>query len=63
MTSDIIGDEMMKKIKKFFINVLMYVGVVIFVFLEFAPFIIFSLALAIMFIMLCIVGNGYAPNS
>ena len=63
MTSDIIGDEMMKKIKKFFINVLMYVGVVIFVFLEFAPFIIFSLALAIMFIMLCIVGNGYAQNS
>ena len=54
---------MMKKIKKFFINVLMYVGVVIFVFLEFAPFIIFSLALACMFIMLCIVGNGYAPNS
>ena len=63
MTSDIIGDEMMKKIKKFFINVLMYVGVVIFVFLEFAPFIIFSLALAFMFIMLCIVGNGYTLNS
>lgn len=53
----------MKKIKKFFSNVLMCVGVVIFVFLEFAPFIIFSLALACMFIMLCIVGNGYTPNS
>ena len=53
----------MKKIKKFFSDVLMCGGVAIFIFLEFAPFIIFSLALAFMFIMLCIVGNGYTLHS